>query len=163
MSDLHAMPITNITQSAWRHTVKLSVSPKILHVSHFTTIVQPRLYAYFVCRGSSVCVSKITCRNWCNHHHQRMQPLLVLKIKMVQPLSRPYFSFAIITFCGNQIHWRSTGTILKSRSKIQDCVGYTTGFEKGGGGFVPQHSYNTPQPPNPPHSGFTFPTNANFD
>ena len=38
-----------------------------------------------------------------NYPPEIMQPSSVLKIKMVQPSSRPHFSFAIITSYGNQI------------------------------------------------------------
>ena len=51
----------------------------------------------------AVCLIEITHQDWCDHRHQCMQPSLMLKMKMLQPSSWTYFSFAIFTSYGNQI------------------------------------------------------------
>ena len=96
-----AMLVTNITHNTCHNTGVPGVSAIIWHIPHLTTIIHP--ISAFVCSRSAVCVSTVTRRNWCNHRHQCVQPSAVLKIKIVQPLSWPYFSFAIITLYKNQI------------------------------------------------------------
>ena len=57
----------------------------------------------YMSAGDQLCVyQKLPNRNWC-YHRQGIQPSSVLKIKMVQPSSTQYLSFAIITSYGNQI------------------------------------------------------------
>ena len=115
MSDLHAMPITSITKSVC-YTVEMGVSAR-----DFARIIQ-KSYSLYEClsAGYRLCVSKSTRRNWCNYRHQRVQTSSVLKIKIMQPSSRTYFSFAIITPYENQITpRRRTRSILKWKSTMQ--------------------------------------------
>ena len=76
-------------------------STELSFVSHLTTIIQS--ICIFVCRELAVCVSIINRPKKCNHRHQLLQPSSVLKIKMMQPSSRPHFSLAIIISYGNEI------------------------------------------------------------
>ena len=60
-----------------------------------------------------------------------LQPSSVLKIKMMQPSSRPYFSFVIITSYGNQITPVKHGgnleiEVLNPDASQEDCAGYTS-------------------------------------
>ena len=118
MSGLHAMPITNITRNACHYAVKLRVSAKDITLSHLTAIIQH--ICIFVCRVSAVCVSQITHRSWRNHQHSCMQLSSVLKIKMVQQSSRPYFHlfhYYIVWESNNagEARGQSWNEILKSR------------------------------------------------
>ena len=63
MSDLHALPITNITHFAC-YTVEMGVS-----AGDLTRITLDNNHSIFVCRGSAVCVSKITRPKSFNHRH----------------------------------------------------------------------------------------------
>ena len=96
------MPIINIPRNAW-HYIRWTwaYASKIWHVSHLTTVIEPM--CLFVCSKFAVHVSTITIQNWCDHRHQDVEPSTVLKIKLVQPSSWPYFSFTIITSYKNQI------------------------------------------------------------
>ena len=72
MGDLHAMPISNITNSAC-YTVEMGVSAKGL--TRITFENNHTAYMLICLLGVGfVCVSKITYRKWCNHRHQRVQP-----------------------------------------------------------------------------------------
>ena len=91
-----------LSPGSWQTSLGLgSMSRYSAQILICITMIQP--ICMFVCRGSAVCVSKITHQKWCNHRHQRVQPSSVLKIKMMQPSPRTNFSFAIITSYGNQI------------------------------------------------------------
>ena len=101
MSDLHAMPITNITHSAC-HTVELGVSTRDL--TRITLDNNHTAYMHVCLQGIMLCV----CVK--NYPPEMMQPssstratIVSAEIKMTQPSSRTIFSFAIITSYGNQI------------------------------------------------------------
>ena len=100
MSDLHAMPITNITHSAC-YTVEMGVS-----AGDLTRITFDNNHTAYLHN----CLLRIGCVCVKNHPPEIMQPssstratIVSAEIKMVQPSSRPHLSFAIITSYGNQI------------------------------------------------------------
>ena len=98
MSGLHAMPITNITHSAC-YTVEMDVS-----AGDLTRIIPDNNHtAYrYLSAGDRLCVcvcQKLLVGNGVTI----VINTSVMKIKMVQPSSRPHVSFAIITSNGNQI------------------------------------------------------------
>ena len=100
MSDLHAMPITNITHSAC-YTVEMGVSARDL-----TCITLDNNHTTYM----HVCLQGIGCVCVKNYPPEMMQPSSSMRativsgeIKMMQPSSRTHFSFAIITSYGNQI------------------------------------------------------------
>ena len=94
------MPITNITHSAC-YTVEMGVSAWVL-----TRITLENNHTAYM----HICLQGISCVCVKNYPPEIMQPssstratIVSAEIKMVQPSSRPHFSFAIITSYGNQI------------------------------------------------------------
>ena len=74
-----------------------------------------------------MCVSKITRQNLCNHRHQRVQPLSVLKIKMMKPSSRPYFFCQYYIVCesnnAGKVRGQSWNESLKTRCIPEELCG----------------------------------------
>ena len=100
MSDLHAMPITNINHSAC-YTVEMGVS-----AGDLTRITLDNNHAAY----KHICLQGIGCVCVKNYPPEIMQPssstratIVSAEIKMVQPSSMPHFSFAIITSYRYQI------------------------------------------------------------
>ena len=103
MSDLHAMPITNILlpispavlviRSRW------AKSPNILLASPLTTIIQP--ICIVVCGGSAVCVT--------NYPQEMMQPSSSTRATIVSAENQNLATIvtATLLFCNHYILWES--------------------------------------------------------
>ena len=94
------MPITNITHSAY-YTVEMGVS-----AGDLTRITLDNNHTAY----KHICLQGTGCVSVKDYPPEIMQPssstratIVSAEIKMVQPSSRPHFSFAIITSPGNQI------------------------------------------------------------
>ena len=110
--------ITNITHSAC-YTVEMGVSAwDLTRITLLTTIIQP--ISIFVCRGLAVCVcQKLPARNdativinACNHRQ-------CWKSKWCNHRQGHIFLLPLLHRMGIKWRRRSTGTILKWKSKIQ--------------------------------------------
>ena len=101
MSDLHAMPVTNITLNACHYTVELGVSAKDL--TRITLDNNRTAYMH-------ICLQGIGCVCIKNYSSDIMQPSSSTRATIVSAenqngatIVEAMFSFAIITSYGNQI------------------------------------------------------------
>ena len=131
MSDLQAMPITNMT-TALVILSRWAQAPEILHVSHLTTIIQH--INTFVCRGLCVCVK--------NYPPEIMQPSSSTRATIVSAENQDGATIvkATFSFCHYYIVWESNNAgeargqswseSLKSRWIPGGSCGYTSGTKR---------------------------------
>ena len=103
MSDLHALPSTNITQNGWRYTGELGVSAKDL-----TRITLGNIHTAYM----YICLQRISCVFIKKYPPELMQPLSSTRTTIVSAENQNASTIVkvIFFFCHYYIVWESNNT-----------------------------------------------------
>ena len=133
MNDLHAMPITNITQDACRYTVELGVSAK-----YFTRITPDNNHTAYM----HICLQGISCMCVKNFPPKLMQPSSSTPATIVSAVNQNDATIVKATFLFSHYYivWQSNNAgearrqswneSLKSRCIPGGLCGYTIGTKR---------------------------------